>query len=350
MSYGGESNAKRIARAKSWMYMLIQLKSKKPPDQLRALVLSGPIAADVRVLGTMGVPPQNVTAVDIDEKAIKSSMIIEPDADYQLGDVLDVVRRSRKKLIGRKYDLIFLDYCSAISQRTVTKSVRVAKEALINGGIFATGFMYGREGIDAREGVKRSEEHMDRHHEAMLKKYKETGELPLSKAMIRNAERSGFSAEQLAEIITGTMSDPQMRNIIKRVNLLQTMMLDTALTHGMVLFNTGHVSYRSGRRVEDGRSSGVPMLYFFSQGYQFHKSMGRRKLERQYRQLATSFDETGTYFTDHVPDDPDGEYLKKFAIEASEPHGSALAAQLLNLKRQQIAAWKAWETMRGESV
>ena len=49
-----------------------------------------------------------------------------------------------------------------------------------------------------------------------------------------------------------------------------------------------------------------------------------------------------------IGDDPDGEKLKAEALRLRKDKGieSKHVADLLNIKRQQVAAWLAWDTMR----
>jgi len=348
MSYGGESNAKRIARAQTWCFMLKLLGYAKPPEELRALVLAGPCAGDIQALHAFGVPPENVTAVDTDADAIRSSMVIEPNADYRHGDILKVVTAKGRKRKNRKppkrYDLIFLDYCSPISDRAVRKSVRVAKAALVNGGIFCTGFMYGRESHGARDGVK-----LGRVISEEAARMMEAGELVETPALLRGWQRKGIDPKELRSEIpemTGKVKAAARSalSITSRVHLLQCSMMRFSVEQRMILFNVGHVAYRSGRRSDSGRSVGVPMLYYMAKGLQFLGTPSHRKLSRHYYRATEQFDSEDTYYVEHFPDDPDGEHIRRLAIALAEARGSRLAAQVLNLKTQQVAAWLAWKT------
>lgn len=354
MSYGGESNAKRIARASAWMAMMDMLPQfddpgYKLPGALRALVLAGPNAGDIRTLGALGVLPWHVTAVDIDPDAIRSSQEIEPDADYRVGDVLEVVTRRRKKRKPLKYDLIFLDYCSPISERAVRKSVRVAKAALINGGVFCTGFMYGRENGAAREGVKKARELSDAMADYAMEAPPEDFVTPAMKRML---DHKGLSPEVYSQLDRHGLTGKAKKaaevglKLISRVNLLQHMTVRVGIEHGIVLFNVGHVSYRSGRRTRTGRSSGVPMLYYMGKGYQLLGRPSRSKFMRQYDRLTQDFDENGMFYIERVEDDTDGEKVRALAVKIARRYSSHVAGDFLNLNPRTVAAWLAWETMR----
>jgi hypothetical protein len=355
MSYGGESNAKKIARLRVWLEMLRHTEKTKDVRESRALVLAGPEAGDIRALMALGVLPENITAVDVDPEALESSRRIVPAANYVLGDVLKVVSKKRRKKKTKRYDMVFLDYCSPISERAVQKSVRVAKEALVNNGYFCTGFMYGREGPGAREGVSIGRETFMESVEMLRDKI-----IAPTPAILRNMVDNGVDMSNgdfysLAEAISRGPESfrgknrqviEKALNITARVSYLQNRMLDNSLKHGMVLFNTGYFAYRSGRRTKSGHSSGVPMIYYLSRGLQFLGKLPKKRLKRHYLTEASKFDMEEAFCVGHLPDDPDGEGLRRCVMSFARKSGSAYAADLFNLNKRTVAAWLAWDTMR----
>jgi len=350
MSYGGESNAKKAARVIAWNTLLSYAGRRKNPEDFRALVLAGPVAGDIRTLRAFGVPSKNITAVDTDPAAIESSRLIAPNANYVLGDVLKVASRRRRRRPPLKYDVIFLDYCSPISERAIQKSVRVAKAALVNGGAFCTGFMYGREGPGAREGVK-----FGREMTLLTKKVVEEGVIEPTPAMLRGVAQYGLTEADFhamrnidPDSLKGEMKRDfeKVMNKSSRILYLQNRVFVTSMDYGMVLFNTGSVTYRSGRRTTDGRSSGVPMLYFMSKGLQFLGHLPRRKLEQHYLRAVAEFDTDETFHCEDIHDDPDGTRLRRIAVEFARTRGSAYVAELFGFNPRTVAAWLAWDTMR----
>lgn len=88
------------------------------------------------------------------------------------------------------------------------------------------------------------------------------------------------------------------------------------------------------------------MFYYMARGLQFLGHLSRRKLERHYKRAAAEFDANETFYAEYVPDDPDGDRLREKVVDIARAKGSTYASELFNLKRQQVAAWLAWETMR----
>lgn len=352
MGYGGESNAKKVARAYAWMSMFsVHGEDTESISDRRFLVLAGPEAGDIKTLIGFGASPENITAVDVDEGALESSRRIEPRVNYQLGDVLAVVtRRHGKGKKPKRYDVIFLDYCSPISARVVRKSIQVAKVALTNGGMFCTGFMYGREGPDACAGVDRGRQVLQERQ--VLQAFAAERYLAVP-ALLRLMERMGYEYEDVIKSLgegplttKEKLAAKRARNLSARVYLLRELMLRESLQSKMAMIHLGHLGYRSGRRNKSGRSTGVPMLYYVCRGYQLIGNPTSSKVRRMIAKEEQKFNEEGTRIIEYFGDDPDGKCLKSLALHIANKWGSQRAAQLLNLKRQQVAAWRAWETMR----
>lgn len=303
-TYGGESNAKKIARATFWAHVSdLRWHSGGRKRSDRVLVLCGPTAADVRAVTALGISPSRVTAVDLDEEYISEFRLGEPRAEYVCEDVFRFL--SRKRLVGkkkkrRKFDVVFLDFCGVLSPGMVREVVRVAKNNVNHMGIIGIGVMYGRESGDTGREIATSDMGV-------------TGAPPWMK-------RSGY--------LIGRATRELVRSRVMLVPVIDLM-------------------YRSGRTVS-GKNVGSPMIYT---AYIVHKARGSIGLSSYAKTIYRKMDESER---DHnnvvkaIGDDARGVKVRELAIKlCSGGLDISTVSCLLNLKRQQIAAWKAWDTRRG---
>ncbi len=159
MGYGGETNAKKLARFNLWMEMLETEEFDLQWANIgRFLVLCGPDRGDVNYLDarinakincngmiTKHPPNELIVAVDEDIDALESALDLEDtnlctNVIYKHAAVLDVAKEYR-----REFSVVYLDLCSNISNKTLDTAVGVISSGMRDQGMFAMTVMMGRE-------------------------------------------------------------------------------------------------------------------------------------------------------------------------------------------------------------
>jgi hypothetical protein len=242
----GDTYAKKQARYRFWLNA-VRTQGEKF-QRAKYLVLAGPEACDARVLRVLGVPPENITAVDEDGPAIDSARDLFPGPEYIHGDVLEVAKKKRLQFGG-----VFLDFCSPLSAKNANYALRVASWGLRTGGVFGVGFMYGREGETTRKQlipydmVKRSEVvralPLDARREHVRR------ELEKQPALLSRVFPGSSMEEAIDEIVNVNTHKnvEEFAASFQRQGLTQQLMTQGALDLGWVCFNTGFYSYTSSR-------------------------------------------------------------------------------------------------------
>lgn len=309
MEYGGESNAKKIARSKFWNHVwFFRWKEGENKDD-RILVLCGPEAADVRCLRSVGIDTSQITAIDLNPKYIEASREIVPEANYVVGDVFEYLRKEGKG----KFDVMFFDFCNTVSNNRTDKVVNCVHRGLRKkDGVVGVGTTYGRETGSSLSEVNHHRKRITRHQKTNKDRFESPG--------MTAAGVSRFAFYYKA--------------------------LDRRFCGGRYLSSMiAAITYHSQR----SDSGGVPMIYAMWSV--------RRKVGRLQGRLA--WDDANVEYrrslgcnilVDHVGSDPEGDLLRKEALYWAEDHPSSRVADFLNLKRQQVAAWKAWKTMRAKEA
>jgi len=362
MAYGGESNAKRLARARFWIEALFARHGETvytpecPNDEENALVLCGPEGADVRILVELGFSEDRIVAVDSSRDYIEYTRERYPAATCICGELSKVISQKRFR---RHFHYMLLDFCSPISKRLGVSVARTAAFGLKHRGVLGAGFMYGREGPGCREHLARirkrmsdpsslvarlggdAEQTLDAVAESVAAKYQGEKHLEVKKLALEYYSQNDLWGGVMTEMKKGRR--PTTLAQLSRTHLMHEIISDAALQFGYILDEWAMHFYRSGRRVGK-RSVGVPMMYYQAVCDRPNKS---RKGLRRLRDLRIVQNLQDTmHRSSFIRDDPDGEVIKKAAVDLARMGGSARAAEILNLKRQQVAAWLAWETMR----
>lgn len=141
-TYGGESWNKKLARAHVLIQAVSAFRAMSPSIAPRCMVLAGPAASDVRVLSALGVPAENITAVDLDPNGVAAAERL--GATGFRGDVIEAARAR-----PRSMDIVVLDFCAQLGPTSVQTFAHAAHAALDASGIAIAAFSYGRE-IGAR--------------------------------------------------------------------------------------------------------------------------------------------------------------------------------------------------------
>jgi hypothetical protein len=328
MAYGGESNAKKMARMKAWWQALDFMPGGGMPadlEKVKAFVIAGPEAADIRVLRGSGVLPEHVVAVDVDPRAIESSRAVVPEAKYLRGDFVDICRHRKYR---RAFDLLFIDLCSTLGDDVLIKAMQAVAFAGRHRCVLVLGHMYGREQGLAASAIRSVVE--DREADWTERSRKVQGEEPI---LTEAQQRRVFQ---------------KVASVVSRHSVVDAAFEMRARTHGLCVVGLGYVAYRSGRRSR-GRSCGVPMIYHIYWCARLARRTRREEAQTalaMYEEIDQVRNFTGKAGTDLLADDPDGTHLRAEALQLSDVFGTAQAADLLNLKPGQIAAWRAWRTRR----
>lgn len=354
--YGGESNAKKLARLQFWLdtlhLRLHAIGDVQKLDRLRALVLAGPEAADVRTLHAMDVPLKNITAVDINRSCIESSAAVLPGANYVCADVHEVARKAR-----RGYDVVFLDFCCPLSAKTVDQAVSIASLALKDRGVFGMGVMYGRENPTAREHIGELRESLagrvprdDRERLVQFVADMVASEPAAQRLLASTGRTVEETADWMMQNMPGKRESDAALAKATRGRFAVALVLERARRLGFLLHSASFYFYRSGRRVKE-RSVGTPMMYYAAICHRPMRRVSAKTLSRQGMRLIAMDNITdGGYLLHDFGDDPDGEDVKKAAVQYARILGSTRTAELLNLKPGTVASWLAWDTTRRQRV
>lgn len=204
-TYGGESNAKKLARAQFWRWMFTLFVGSEIPGSdadlrgmlnrirreitaadyhlasetaarcvptAKVLVLCGPHGCDARVAASFGFRPENILAVDRDPAAIESAAAELAThglgrVRLQVGDFVDALRAER-------FDIVFFDSCSPILHivPTILSELVAQYSGRLNSSnrrlVSFVGFggMYGRDGrYLTRRGSRRADAAADTKRE-----------------------------------------------------------------------------------------------------------------------------------------------------------------------------------------
>jgi hypothetical protein len=327
MSYAGDTDPKRFAR----FYLWITIRELLGEFQRRRfLVLAGPEAGDARALAALGVPPDHIVAVDRDAKAVEKARAAYGHlARFVHGDVLDIVKSMR-----HRFDAIFLDYCSPISNRTIDYTMRVAAWGLRAEGYIGAGFMYGREGPAARDMLLRTRSAMQ---EAM-------DSPDLLDVFKRRALQMDFSPDELNDLMRLTQSELDSvvateREALPKIARLAA--LDFYMREAGHRLNMGsalqaEVTYRSAR----AGFTGTPMVYTVRKTRRPTRHLPVAKLHA----LFSINDDRHDRFD--VPSDTEDLVRSTFLHFAEMGVERGALADLLCIPRTQAAAWLAVETRR----
>lgn len=146
--YKGDSPGKKAARYVLWTDLLKRIQARDSiykPGEFKIVVLASEEGGDVSCLLGLGVPHENIFAVDQDQEALEKFSQRWPKVHTVHGDIVDAVKR-----IG-KPNIVFLDFCAPLHQ-TLMKKIRGVAYKVAIGGTLAIAVLKGRE-QDALEGL-----------------------------------------------------------------------------------------------------------------------------------------------------------------------------------------------------
>lgn len=137
-TYKGESPSKKYARLSYWLKL-----SRIFPDRFmreKHLVLASREGGDISVLYSMGVPPKNIIAVDVNREAAAAAQERYPEVKVICKDVGMVAREYRHQI-----GFALLDFCSHMDNNLLKKIMEVMIHGMKNQGILGFAFLNGRE-------------------------------------------------------------------------------------------------------------------------------------------------------------------------------------------------------------
>jgi hypothetical protein len=138
VSYNGESFGKKLARLDFWLRARMWRGSDFDRDEL--LLLASREGGDVALLKGLGVDPKRICAVDNNSAACAAFAAKHPDVQIHFGDVGALTKRW-----GRKFGVVFLDFCGWAAGAELRALCDVAQSATSQDSVFAFAFMRGRE-------------------------------------------------------------------------------------------------------------------------------------------------------------------------------------------------------------
>lgn len=319
MTYGGESWAKKLARIQYWK-RAHSLVGTDAFLSARYLVLCGPDAGDAKCLVGMGVDPTRIVAVDTDRAALDSACAFK-GPEYVHGDVRGVARKMR----GR-FAHVFLDLCSTIGPASAKLVAQTGAFALRENGILGSGFMYGRETAPVMRRVREWAPGVA----TWVGAHKDAGRAIRS---CDDPDMVGQTEDTLKEQWTKFLADEPAK--ASRSLVANKYVRDAAIAVGFGTLCVGQCFYRSTKTRPDGTRAGVPMIYTM---HMVERLRGRDPAWWYGAMFANA--------VNSIPDDPDGSLVRQMAINVARGRtaSSAEVAMLLNLSRQQLAAWLAVDT------
>jgi hypothetical protein len=135
-AYRGDTLPKKIVRARVWETVHRKMRTFR---NKRFLALAGHEAADVGVAVALGAEPSNIVLVDKSKKAANSAQWRYPDVQVFTGELEDVLDK-------QQFDFAFLDFCSQMTDSTLTLAGLTVTECLLKSqGYLAVTFLCGRE-------------------------------------------------------------------------------------------------------------------------------------------------------------------------------------------------------------
>ena len=137
---------KKSARMETWLYLARWYQSDFRKQ--RFLVLSSAEAGDVSCLLGLGVPLENICAVDLSAAAVAAARAKFPGLTVEQGDVFDVAQRW-------PHDIGMFDFCGPVTQDLTTRLARYLGSTRVEA--LCVGFMRGRERPEDRFSVARKD-------------------------------------------------------------------------------------------------------------------------------------------------------------------------------------------------
>lgn len=140
MKFVHDTIGKKITRLEVWLHIKMMM-GDKAFKKARILVLAGPDGADLGIALNLGADPKNLLAIDISRECVTRTKWLYPEVRVEKKHLAKLIDEGKE----RPFDVLFLDFCSPMSEQ----SLSLVNTAIIGGGtpdaIFAYTFLCGRE-------------------------------------------------------------------------------------------------------------------------------------------------------------------------------------------------------------
>lgn len=241
--YKGDTPRKKVARLFFWSQAINDLSDERVL-KAKIMVVSGPTAGDVATLLGIGIPPENILAVDKDPEAIAYVRTAWPEVRTFQGDYLDAAMKHR-----REFDAIHIDLCRAMDPAEVAKIGKAAQWGLKSRGKLGLALSYGREGEAGKKVVDKARERVE--EDALMIHYGEAGAVNTLVAMGMSREEA--ERHQIEVVERADERGPKLA----RVRALDHALLSASYNYRFHALITHAWFYRS----NDMRGVGTPMMY-----------------------------------------------------------------------------------------
>ena len=315
--YGGESNAKKIARFRVWTTIkggARQLLGKELGD-CDIAVLSGPRGCDVLVAYTLGADARRITAIDINDESLCSAYDHLRSFDERLSGAVRWRSDSFERVLSaEKFDIAFIDSCSPILLLARKSIDSLMQNAMNNEGQTIHG--------DPRRGSVKS----------------------VRRAIVYVGGMYGRDG-RFMNGGNGRPDEKRAHQFFREANDVANAVCAEFIPHRAY-------SYNSRRICDDGKVRGTPMLY--AGGTVAYQDTGYAPDRRRRRQTKSATKkclrdakrhaaEHGVDLVDGAGHDLDGIKLRDEAIEMGRVC-SRTAARLLCIPEGTVRAWLAHDT------
>lgn len=351
-TYRGDSPGKKVSRAKLWTQTAQWMTSINQP-YLGSLVLAGH-GGDISVIKGMGMNPARVTAVDICQDAVDYCKELHPEANVLKANAAQI----SKNIL---YNTAHLDFCNAISIENMQTIVEVIRN-IRKPGIVAITMLKGREvgKQDFRQLVPKITSAQKRYAKktAASQGFYIQSNLMLSKRYKCELSHLMEMAEKEMRSFLGglkgwaelTKNQPKNCHMFKRTGSLTALgfafkrlvliksILQAAMygeeIHGYPVFCT---TYQSKTK----HSQGTP---FYTVA--FIVSDNPKDDHTVQSKIFDSWNSTGhgQYFRSLMSGE-EQLALRIAAAELSKLYSAGQVAQMLDVKKGRVVAWKAHDTM-----
>lgn len=285
----------------------------------RHLCLAGRNAGDLHCMEAIGVPLNQVTAVDVVESAAASAKLAFPTADIRHCDALDVVRSS-----GRVFRSMFMDFCGPMTDERLAYCVDLIRYGSLHASAFTVAFLRGREKSDVGFGE------WSRRLNSQAKVVKGS---PIPESW-RISTSGHYPDGKRANKLERNPDSPTARGFIQRVGALQLTLQHTLGRHGISVFPYLLTDYVSNTE----SSKGVPMMVC---QFYIHRHGNAREAVRYTEKLMQKV------WTKTTPEPPNDEaQFREWVLRETDAHPTRaeMICRGVQVSPGTLAAWRAHRT------
>jgi hypothetical protein len=333
-TYKGESPAKKIVRFHFWRRLMEELGDERF-CRSKHLVLASREGGDISILLGLGVPPANILAAELNDRAHAVVCRKFPTVKVFHGNVVELAKAHR-----RKFKTSFLDFCSPLTQRVLDSSIEVLK-CMSHDSFLGICLLASRESGDLRTKVQSEKSKIrdtilaitkgDRSRwDEVMKKVPVT---PTMDEMVDEAAQESYDkpGRFLHRSITASA----------RLSVLTETLVARGRRFKVAPFGIFTRQYQS----RLAGNQGVPMVVYLGKVVR-PGLMNQKKFDRKFYQAIKHWDEQNPPNWDAMSlIEIDEDALRRFTLSWADEFPNAPIPEMLNIPRQRLAAWKAHRTM-----